>query len=97
MSLALGIATLVVMSLLAVRADRRLAPGEASLPMNFAPDGTVLWRAPRQVALWFMPGLAALVFLLLALFAPDPLGAAIAGLSFLVGQVFHHWLIARTA
>jgi hypothetical protein len=85
-SLAVGIATLVVMSLIAVRADRRLAPGAAYLPMNFAPDGTALRRAPRRVALWFMPGLA-----------PDTLGAAIAGLSLLGGQAFYHWLIGRTA
>jgi hypothetical protein len=96
-SFAIGFATVVLMSLLAVRADSRLAPGLASLPMNFAPDGTVLWRAPRRVALWFMPGLAALVFLLLELLAPDRLGAMIAALSFLGGQIFYHWLIGRTA
>jgi hypothetical protein len=96
-SLATGIATGVAMSPLAVRADRSLAPGQASLPMNSAPDGSVLWRAPRRVALWVMPGLAAPVFLLLELLAPDPLGAAISALSLLGGQVVFPWLIGRTA
>jgi hypothetical protein len=96
-SSAIGVATVVVMSVLALRADHRVAPGKASLPMSFAPDGTVLWRAPRRVALWFMPGLAALVFLLLDLLAPDRLGAVIAAFSFLGGQAFYHWLIGRTA
>jgi hypothetical protein len=85
------------MAVLALRADLRLAPGRAMLPMNFAPDGTVLWQAPRRVALWFMPVLGVIVFVPLTLFAPGTPGALIAVTALLSGQVFYHWLIGRTA
>ena len=63
-----GLAVLGLMMVLALRADRRLAPGRAMLPMNFAPDGTVIRHAPRRIALWFMPALGVVVFVPLALF-----------------------------
>ncbi|KPQ14071.1 MAG: hypothetical protein HLUCCO18_16145 [Rhodobacteraceae bacterium HLUCCO18] len=85
------------MMVLALRADRRLAPGRAMLPMNFAPDGTVIRHAPRRIALWFMPALGVVVFVPLALFAPGTPGALIAATALLSGQLFFHWLIGRTA
>ncbi len=92
-----GLAVLCLMAVLALRADRRLDRDRATIPMNFAPDGTVLWRAPRRVALWFMPVLGVIVFVPLTLFAPGTPGALIAATALLSGQVFYHWLIGRAA
>jgi hypothetical protein len=92
-----GLAVLCLMAVLALRADRRLDRDLATIPMNFAPDGTVLWRAPRRVALWFMPVLGVIVFVPLTLFAPGTPGALIAATALLSGQVFYHWLIGRAA
>jgi len=92
-----GLAVLGLMMVLALRADRRFAPGRAMLPMNFAPDGTVIRHAPRRIALWFMPALGVVVFVPLALFAPGTPGALIAATALLSGQLFFHWLIGRTA
>jgi len=92
-----GLAVLCLMAVLALRADRRLDPGRVTLPMNFAPDGTVLWRAPRRVALWFMPVLGLIVFVPLTLFAPGTPGALIAAMALLSGQMVYHWLIGRAA
>lgn len=93
---ALGLATVAVMAVLARRADRRFA-GHRHLPMQFGPSGTPGWTAPRAVALGFLPVLALAVFGALWVFAPDPIGALIAALSLLGGQVFYHALIARWA
>lgn len=95
MSAAIGLVALVLMLIIARRADRHLAPGQSSLPMNFAPDGSVLWRAPRRVALGFMPMLGALIILPSVIFAPATAAAPIAGLALLGGQLFFHWLIGR--
>ncbi|WP_148213357.1 hypothetical protein [Rhodospirillum centenum] len=48
------------MSLLSFRADRRLDPAEL-LPMQWGLDGQPTWSAPRRVALFFTPTLAALI------------------------------------
>lgn len=92
---AMGAGVLAAMVVLALRADARFAAHDR-LPMQFAPDLSAGWTAPRAVALGFLPGLAAAILLALALFAPDPPGAAIAGGSLLAGQVFYHWLLARS-
>ena len=95
MAWALAFGTLVVMAVLAVRANARFADNRY-LPIQFGPTGQVGWTAPRIVALGFLPGLAVLVFLGLLLFAPDPLGAIVSSMALLGGQVFYHWMIGRT-
>lgn len=97
MSTLAGLALLALMAVLALRADRRLAPGRPTLPMTFAPDGSVLMRAPRRVALGVLPALAAAGFAALSLVAPGSPVALVPVLSLLAGQVFYHRLAGRAA
>lgn len=97
MSAALAAVAVLLMAGLAVRAERRFAD-HPTLPMQFGLDGRPNWRAPRRIALSFMPGLALLVFLPLLAFAPAEIGAmAIAAASMLGGQTFYHHLLGRAA
>ena len=96
MTAALAAATVLLMAGLAVRAERRFAD-HPTLPMQFGLDGQPTWRAPRRIALSFMPGLALLVFLPLLALAPGSPGVAIAAASLLGGQLFYHHLLSRAA
>ncbi len=95
MALTISLFALSVMAVIALRADRHFAD-HSDLPMNFGFDGSPGWRAPRRVALWFMPGLAAVVLLPIAFALPDVNGATIGAVAFLGGQALHLYLIGRT-
>ncbi len=96
MAALVAVATLALMTVLALRAERRFAD-HATLPMQYGLDLRPTWGAPRRLALAFMPGLALAVFLPLLIFLPDPAGAAIAAVSLIGGQVFYHHLLGRSA
>jgi hypothetical protein len=89
-----SLATLAFMAALARRANARFA-AISRLPMNFGVDGTPGWHAPRRVALWFMPVLAALILVPLAILAPSLSGTAIGALCLVGGQILHFHLIDR--
>ncbi|MBB3313159.1 hypothetical protein FHT78_004947 [Rhizobium sp. BK196] len=57
MILAIGIVT--VMGVLAVYANRTVAPGVAKLPMQWSLKREVSWTAPRAIAFALIPVLAA--------------------------------------
>ena len=96
MSAALAAITVLLMAGLAVRAERRFAD-HPTLPMQFGLDGRPNWRAPRRIALSFMPGLALLVLLPLLAVTPETGAMAIAAASMLGGQLFYHHLLGRAA
>ena len=57
----LAIGTLVVMAILALYANRVVAPGVAKIPMRWSLTAKVNWTAPRVIAFAFIPVLAAVV------------------------------------
>ena len=86
---------LAAMGLIAFRANRRLSD-RAMLPMNIGMDGHPGWRARRQVALAFMPGLAALIVIpTLATGLASGRAAAVIALALLGAQLLHLKLAAR--
>lgn len=99
----IAVALLTAMSL---RANRRFE-GERRLPMQWLPDGSVTWTAPRPVALAFTPVLSAVC--LTAVVALTIFGEPRSGQGHLVIPIliavalvllgvhaFHLWLIQRT-
>jgi len=100
----LGLAVMIEMSR---RADRRFR-GEQRLPMQWLLDGTVIWTAPRRVALAFTPVLAAFVLAatvaMTLLLKPRPGQEGlevpvVAGMAlvFIGAHALHLWLIVRFA
>ena len=90
----LASATVALLIALARRADRTL-PAAKRLPMNFGPDLSPGWTAPRAIALAVIPGLAALVLLPTSLVPGAEIGLVVAALSFIAAHVFYMWLIRR--
>jgi len=91
---------------LAHRADLRFR-NEDRLPMQWGFGGQVNWSAPRRFALALMPVLATAIlgfFAVMALSVPARAGQEGLvlpvllgmGVTFVVIQLFHFWLIART-
>ena len=97
MTLVLAAGLLALMAWEARRMDRRLDPAVSALPMNFVADGSALWRAPRQVALWFVPALAGLVLVALEVVAPGTPASLIGVAPLLAGQLFYHRILSRSA
>ncbi len=90
----LAIGTIVVMGVLALYANRVIAPGVAKIPMQWSLRSRVNWTAPRVIAFAFIPVLAAIVMIgiLLAGGAQTSDIAIISGV-FLSCQLLH---IAKT-
>ncbi len=81
---------------ISLRADRAFA-GYDRLPMQFGPDGTPGWTAPRRIALAFSPVLSVLILLPTLWAAPDMPGIlAFAGACLIGGHLFHLFLIRRS-
>ncbi|HYD89725.1 MAG TPA: hypothetical protein VEA80_19745 [Vitreimonas sp.] len=59
-----------VMALFSVAALLR-TPADAPLPMQWGLDGQPTWRAPRMIALFFPPALAALILVFLSVVTGD--------------------------
>ena len=102
----IGMFFVLVLCGVAFRANKRLR-SEDRLPMQWLLPDTVIWSAPRPVALAFVPALAFLSFAGLAVLSlytrPRPgqefmvIPAMIAiGLVLLGVQLFHLWMVDRT-
>ncbi len=96
----------LIMSGLAILANTRLR-SEDRLPMQWWLDGEVTWSAPRHIALAFTPALALVIFATLSFLSssmsprtgqedmvlPGFIGI---GITFVLAQLFHFWLIQKT-
>ncbi|MFC7331537.1 hypothetical protein [Rhodocista pekingensis] len=91
-----------LMGLLSFRADRRLDPADW-LPMQWDLDGQPTWSAPRRVALFFTPALAALILTSL-LWITSPVGDSMLGavpllvivcFAFVAAHLLHLSLLAQ--
>ena len=91
----IGIATVAIMLLMALSANKRFAE-LPELPLHFDIHGNASRSTPRYIALGFMPALAIFVFTPFSLFAPDTVGAFIAGGGLIGAQLLYHWLIGRS-
>ncbi|MGH1356978.1 MAG: hypothetical protein ACRBBS_18160 [Thalassovita sp.] len=92
-----ALVTFAILSALSLRADRSL-PEADHLPMQWNVAGQVTWSAPRRFALAFIPVLALLMMLGIALI-PEQHGQMLAQwisvVSFVGAHLFYLWLVRR--
>lgn len=95
-SLALALLTAAILIAMSLAAGRRIAPGKKRLAMQWNLKGEPTWFLPRRLALGFTPALAAIVLIVLAIFASVETGAMLAvAVALIAAHALHLVLLSR--